>query len=489
MADIDEVESDEEDSQETTAATTTTEKKERKIYKGEVMSAAAVAALVEKHGATPIQPVKRKFKLHNFDHALPPSFVATRFTPSFGGGLTMHFYQPSTGTKIYREVPKDLELNVLSGRRSEELREDWQKALDTKLGHLARRLSCTIGTDPEVFVVDKKGVVIPAWEYLPEKKKPVNFKSPDINGSPGFVGTAYWDGFQAEFTTQAGLSCLAQMGDVLYTGLKTILSYARKHDKGARLSLASVLQAPDTVLSSADPDKVAFGCAPSRNIYGLKGNDRDGREVPYRFAGGHIHVGVPGYSVDKIEKMIRSMDNILGVAAVSMFAKYDNPIRRQFYGQPGEHRLPSHGFEYRTLSNAWLAHPLIYHMTFDLARAAAGLVEEGMDNLWQATEKETVETIMNHDVEHARKILDRNKKLFLGLLQTCGGRYLMDSDAPELGYKVWSSGMETAIADPEDIEGNWRLTETGTAAWVVHSGGPGAQFYQAYPELKAGKKL
>lgn len=455
-------------------------KKERKMYKGEVRAAQEVSEILAKGGVVPVQPVKRKYKHQNFEQSLPPSFVVTRFNPSYNG-LRMHYYQPSSGQKSYREVPKDLELNVLSGTRATELRAEWDKALATRLGHLCRRLTCTIGADPEVFVVDKKDVVIPAWEFLPSKKEPKPI-TVTVPGGYSYHGTAYWDGFQAEFTTHAGLSCLAQMGDTVRAGLDAVLQAAQKYDKKAKLSLQSVVQVSDKTLQEAKEEHVQFGCAPSLNVYGLKGNTQDGRTVGYRFAGGHIHIGhKPGAA--KTERMIRAMDAVLGVACVSLFAQYDNPVRRQFYGQPGEYRLPAHGFEYRTLSNAWLSHPTIYHMVFDLARAAAGLVEENLDTVWVADEKETVETIMNHDVPQARAILKRNETIFKGILQTIGGTYLSYSDAPDVAYKVWANGMETAVTNPSDIAGNWCLGAT----WAGHS--EGAQFAQAYHTLVKGKTL
>jgi hypothetical protein len=233
---------------------------------------------------------------------------------------------------------------------------------------------------------------------------------------------------------------------------------------------------------------VAFGCAPSKNIYGLIGNTKEGRETPYRFAGGHIHMGLRDlggqvYGQARIESIVRAMDSILGVACVSLFANQDNPIRRQFYGLPGEHRLPAHGLEYRTLSNAWLLHPLMTNMVFDLARAAAGLVEEGFQDLWKATETETVETIMNHDVERARSLLDRNKKVFYGVLQSIGGRYT--GDALDVAYRVWSTGMESAIAKPDDIEGNWNLG----GGWASHNEGENKYFARALPKLAAKAKV
>lgn len=455
--------------------------KERKLYKGEVLTVDKVMALVAKNGVLPIQPVKRKYKMHGFENNLPPSFIVTRFQPEqFTGGYRMHYYHPSTGQKIYRDVPKDLELNVLSGTRATELKEEWDKALSTRFGYIARRLACTIGTDPEIFVVDKKGEVVPAWTYLPPKTKGTAYKTAD----GAFTGNVYWDGFQAEFTTHAGISCLAQMADCVHTGLKTIYKAARTKHPEATLTLKSVVQVSDKVLREAKPEHVAFGCAPSYNLYGLTGNTQDGSQVPYRFAGGHIHVGMPGASKEVIEQTVAIMDAVLGVAAVSMFAKYDNPLRRQYYGLPGEYRTPSHGLEYRTLSNAWIAHPLIMHMTFDLARAAAGLVSEGMTSVWKADRDEVVETILHHNVDKARDILKRNETAFKGILQTCAGAYMRDK-APEVAANVWMSGMESAIADPENIVENWKITD----GWVSHSEGPNAYFAKALERLRKKVKV
>lgn len=455
--------------------------KERKMYKGEILNAQVVNDRLAQSKVLAIQPVQRKYKMHGFEQTLPPSFVVTKFTPSISG-YQMTFFSPANGMKGLRDIPKDLELNVLNGQRAFELYESWNKAVETNFGNLNRRLTCTIGADPEIFVVDSKGEMIPAWEFLPAKAKPLHFQTADSY----FKGTAYWDGFQAEFTTQAGLACLAQMSDNVQAGLKAIQKAARLHNPKATLSLSSVLMAKDEVLAKAAPEHVAFGCAPSKNAYGLTGNIREGREVPYRFAGGHIHFGsIAHYGEEKLRRVVRVLDAVLGVAAVSMFDQFDNPVRRQYYGLPGEYRLPPHGLEYRTLSNAWLAHPLVFNMTFDLARAAAGLVDENMDHLWKATEAEVVETIMNHDVPRAREILARNSSLFKGILQTIGGTYMMHKDAPEIVAKCWANGMGSFVANPKDIDTNWKLS----GVWVAHNEGDNANLGRALPTLRVGGKV
>ena len=59
-------------------------------------------------------------------------------------------------------------------------------------------VSSYAGTDPEVFAVDAKGQVIPAFEYLPEKKDALKIMNKSVLEPQ--IGTAFYDGFQAEFT-------------------------------------------------------------------------------------------------------------------------------------------------------------------------------------------------------------------------------------------------------------------------------------------------
>lgn len=457
----------------------------KKLYKGELMPAADLAKQLKTRGVVPVQAPTRKFKLHNFEHQIPPTFLVTKFAPGYGGALTMHFF--SKGQKMYREVPQDLELNVLSGRRAEELNAEWATAVDTRLSEMTRRIACSIGTDPEIFVADSKGRLLPAFDFLPGKDSPAKWASPDNY----FKGTYYWDGFQAEFTTPGNLTCLAQMTDCIHHALRAIHTTADKKYHGARLLLDSVVQVSDKVLHDAKPEHVAFGCAPSKNVYGLKGNSKEGREVGYRFSGGHIHLGLTDYAgalktpEDK-ERVVRVLDSILGVAAVSLFAGFDNPVRRQYYGQPGEYRLPPHGLEYRVLSNAWLTHPLITHMVFDLCRAAIGLLEEGFAGHWKAEETEVVETIMNHEVDRARAILKRNEKVFRAVLKSIGGAYFQEPNL-DVAMRIWTTGMESAIEDPKNIEKNWAL-KVGSN-WVNHSEGANSYFARAVGTLSKGKKV
>lgn len=473
------------------------EKEKDKLYKGRVAKVADLAKGFS--GVLPVQPVKRTYTAGYAKTTLPPSFIVTRFQPAYNGNMYLHYYRPGAdGTKetTYREVPPSFELNVLEGRRGGELMDGWNKELASNLGAIARRIVCTIGTDPEIFAVKKDGTILPAWEYLGSKSTPTPYKSSDGY----FTGSCYWDGFQAEFTTAGHITCLAQMTDSLRAGLQRIRSQAA--DKGGKLTTATVLPVDPGFLQAThkkNPKYIEFGCAPSKNAYGLGGLGAEGKDTPIRFAGGHIHFGLHGqlnarndpnsrrYPEDGILALVKGLDAVLGVASVSMFDTMDNPVRRQYYGQAGEYRLPPHGLEYRVLSNAWLCHPLATNMVFDLARAVAGVVDNSfLSSVWKGDETETIDIIMNHNVDKAREVLRRNEPVFKQILRLAGGSY--HGAALDTAFNAWVGGVNSFLKDPTNIEENWVL-DTTKATWTAHNESPGRSWARAYDLLGRGAKV
>ncbi len=460
------------------------EKKERKIYKGTVIQVGDLAQ--QEFKAVPVQPMQRAIPGMGKMYDLPPSFVVTKFTPGYAGKVNMHYFVPAKGkpgAKAYRELPPDFQLNLLTGKRGQDLSADWEVAKREQLYSLVRRSSASVGADPEVFVVNSKDPeqILPAWTYLGSKDSPTPYQSADGY----YKGTSYWDGFQAEFTTQGSIFCVQQFTEAVRYGLQKVwVSAQKKFGDKAKLSLRSVLPVLPEVLESEKTEHVAFGCSPSYNAHGLKGNTRDGRDVPWRFAGGHIHLGLSEYIKNSAgtkldqkdyERIVRTLDRILGLACVSLFGAYDDPRRREYYGLPGEYRLPPHGLEYRVLSNAWLAHPLILNMVFDLCRCAVGLELEGFSEVWPVTDKEAVETILKHDVGRSRELLTKYKGEFMRILGLAGGSYM--GDGLEVAFQVWSGGMETAVAKPENIVGNWTL-EGNINDWVARADRYFSQVYR-----------
>ena len=255
-----------------------------------------------------------------------------------------------------------------------------------------------VGADPEIFVERKDTSLFNAFEFLPNKHEPLKTEAGQ---------NVYWDGFQAEFTV-APSNNVNDVVESVRLGLKAAIKAARKKERGVRLSAQTVVDVSLEEIAGLSEEYVMFGCMPSFNAYDITGLGLDGSKVNVRFAGGHIHFGTGPQTDEWTLNTVKTLDAILGVACVSLFENFDNPVRRQYYGLCGEYRLPPHGLEYRALSDAWVFHPKTAAAILEFARRTVAYANSGK-NKWEATEKEVIETILRCDVGKAREILTRNK--------------------------------------------------------------------------------
>lgn len=88
-----------------------------------------------------------------------------------------------------------------------------------------------------------------------------------------------------------------------------------------------------------------------------------------RTAGGHVHIGAPGYIRSQMmaHYYVRMLDLFLGIPAVFMNHDPSAAIRRRLYGGLGSHRTKSYGIEYRVLDNFWLSSPSLVAIVYDIA--------------------------------------------------------------------------------------------------------------------------
>jgi hypothetical protein len=353
---------------------------------------------------------------------------------------------------------------VLEGSAQEAvLRAFYKKNLAATLKGVDKGFSGSLGADPEIFAVTADNVVLPAWEFLPEKGKGVE---------------VFWDGFQAEFTTKTE-TCLAWFLDHVRTGLLRVRKAAKA--KGGELALTDVIAVPQSILESADEKHVRFGCEPSKNAYNDFGQlDAKCRELEIRFGGGHKHFGDQVVDDEYIAiPIVKALDAIWGVASVSMFEGLECPLRRVYYGKAGEYRLPPHGLEYRTPSNAWLCHPAIAQLSWTLARQAYYIGRNlELAAVWDADETEVRRVINELDVAGARKILQRNKAALTALLK---GYYAENHSrmpgaqfentkqfAVKHGVNVILEGAVKVLEAPKDLVRNWMLeAPTDGDRWYV----------------------
>lgn len=292
------------------------------------------------------------------------------------------------------------------------------------------------GSDPEIFVVDKNNTVIPSFRFLGDKKTGAN---------------PFWDGYQGEFNI-AAQSCLDGSVLQIQDQLNKLLREARKYDKDAKLSIIPTMDIPPHMLKEDDDKYVQFGCMPSKNVYGMKGKVADGRDVPFRSAGGHIHLELTEKQKKSIPEYVKALDAILGVACVSLFGKYDDVRRREYYGLAGEYRTPSHGLEYRPLSNVWLSHPTTMYIVFEMARKVISLVDKGLFHLWKYDENDVITAINDCNIPLACEIMKSNEEVFKDFLASfC----YQDDEIVKVVYATFMLGIEELISNPEDIEKNW----------------------------------
>lgn len=339
--------------------------------------------------------------------------------------------------------------------------------LKDPIGGLAHHF--TIGADPEIFVTSDGKKLLPAFDFLPSKKDAPCIKNNHV----------YWDGFQAEFDiigSGGAPTCLDVLVSYIRSGLKQTFEHARKKYPEASLLNITTVDIDPVVLADAKDIHVQFGCMPSFNAYGMKGMDLHGREVPFRPAGGHMHFGVGQTTEADALPMVKALDAILGVCSVSMFGGIDDPRRRALYGLAGEYRLPKHGLEYRVLSNAWLFHPLLAYMTFDLGRKALMFGKHGLlEDNWKCTEAETIRIINENDVKAARKVMEDNKDIITMCLTAAYG----DSSYGKLAYKAWLAGAEAVVDDLKNISKNWNFFGD-----LDHVSVPGKRFANSIDLLK-----
>lgn len=357
----------------------------------------------------------------------------------------------------------------------------------------SRAVKGSMGSDPEMFAVDSEGNLIPSFEYLGPKPLKAEYGEVQKNAS-----SVYWDGYQGEFSHRS-FNCINYGTDYIRSGLSNMYDALQLKFKGARLSLRSTFEIPPKRLESDHPQYVQFGCMPSKSAYGEPFKTYDPFIIPFRTAGGHLHFGYTG----NVEAAVKALDRILGVISVSLFRHWENPQRRLLYGRAGEYRVTPYGFEYRVLSNAWLCHPMMVHLMFELSRRAFGISAAGEWKRWNATEEEVRRCINDSDVKLAEEILKRNSTSLDGLLASlpgCGLKSdgsLMDTTATLKDMVL--RGVHHYLKDPDYPSSAWGLGQPEVPAegndpgdtnrYRLYSNGPSGRLYTGLAYAAKNKML
>jgi len=221
----------------------------------------------------------------------------------------------------------------------------------------------TIGTDPEFFLQDKTSLqFIPASEFFMEYDK----------NNPKDYGNGYGalrDNVMVEFNVPPS-SSKEEFIATIYKGIDLI-----RRDVPNRIDFKFQASAEfdKELLKSAEGGE-EFGCSEYYNVYDL--NIKNPKLTNMRFAGGHIHVGMPtAMSDEDLERIIKIFDYNL---VVPSFELDTDEIRREYYGTPGCFRITPYGFEYRSLSNFWLANDELISWVYDQVELSIEQFYEGV---------------------------------------------------------------------------------------------------------------
>ena len=239
-----------------------------------------------------------------------------------------------------------------------------------------------LGSDPEVFLIDKMGKHISALGYInADKWHPLQI--PDM--APGF--TLQEDNVALEYGIPPAASA-----EEFSQYLEAVMQRSLKELPGLSFSkLSCHVFTPDQM---QNPRAHVFGCEPDYNAWTKDYNPSPQPPHPFmRSAGGHIHVETKENPYD----VVKAMDLFLGVPSVLMD---EGEQRKKLYGKAGAHRVKSYGVEYRTLSNFWIFTPELRAWVWrntELALANLGWANEFQEKIIAAidfNDKEIAEQLV-----------------------------------------------------------------------------------------------
>jgi hypothetical protein len=223
-------------------------------------------------------------------------------------------------------------------------------------------MSITIGHDAEVFAQDSKG---------------------NVHSAIGLVGGTKMEPSKCDLGALQEDNVMAELNIVPATTAEqfihnTNVVMGELHRRLKKFRLKPLIQ-PHAVFSEDElfaPQAQTFGCKPDYCAWDRCENPVVNlSESHNRYAGGHIHIGVP-YVDDpvRILSLIRLLDVTVGC---SLLAKYGISERTKTYGRWGAHRPTSYGVEYRMIDNSWLQDKAVMKWLFDVTYWAANMFTAG----------------------------------------------------------------------------------------------------------------
>lgn len=229
------------------------------------------------------------------------------------------------------------------------------------------------GCDPEVFIVDRKTkLFVPAYNMIEgDKANPKRVR----NGAVQVDGLALEFNIDPAETRQEWFDRVKDVREQL-----RLMVDPKKYDL---VNLPSATFEPEPFFN-LPPEARILGCDPDINAWSGDFNviPNGSGEVPYRCAGGHVHVGwlePDDVNVDDAvhqedcRTVVKALDQTLGFLSTT----FDKDSKRaRLYGNAGAHRVKPYGVEYRSLSNAWLETDARINWVFDTTKLTMEILEK-----------------------------------------------------------------------------------------------------------------
>src|SRR5690625_1124724 len=201
----------------------------------------------------------------------------------------------------------------------------------------------TVGCDPELFL-KKEGKFVSAHGLIPGTKE---------DPHPVPHGAVQVDGLAVEFNIDPATTLVE-----FRRNIREVLTQLEGMLPEYSVEAIPLVNFGEEYMRTQPAEGLELGCDPDYNAYTGEANDRLNGDVPFRTAGGHVHIGwttdAPLDHPEHLEAcrmLTRELDFYLGLP--SLFWDREDG-RRAMYGMPGAFRAKSFGVEYRSLSNAWL---------------------------------------------------------------------------------------------------------------------------------------
>ena len=245
-----------------------------------------------------------------------------------------------------------------------------------------------VGSDPEFFIQDSAGNIIPSRGIIPgNKKKP----------RPLVWGAVHRDNVACELNPIPASSETEFSSNFL--NLKNEVEDKLLRSKGMSLVVKTSHEFSYEQLNYREAQE--FGCDGDFTIW--EHIQPPVMRDPYslvRSAGGHIHIAIDGLNQANLATVISRLDMLISVPLVLLDP---DKLRRQSYGKAGCYRLKPYGIEYRTPSNVWCGSDELRRWVY---RQAVRAVEYDNFAVLSDTHSMMVDCINDSDTGRAQFLCD-----------------------------------------------------------------------------------